>query len=166
MNSRISIYIKFFEEELAGMSSFSKLLVTIFVIWLTFILGFSFIGIFINDVLWFMIYGMPLGLSIRCYLSLYLFELLITFVIISLLDIFLMSVIGFSIKTLQKISPVLTLMFFMTISHLIGHYRLEVFVINRMYHHSFINSVMLLILIFLMYGKLGTNYGILRINDN
>lgn len=166
MNSRISNYIKFFEEELAGMSSFSKLLVTILVIWLIFVLGFSFIGIFINDVLWFVIYGMPLGLSISCFLSLYLFELLITFVLISLLDIFLMSVIGFSIKTLQKISPVLTLMFFMTISHLIAHYRLEVFVINRMYPHSFINSVMLLILLFLMYGKVGTNYGILRTNDN
>ena len=166
MNSRISIYIKFFEEELAGMSSFSKLLVTIFVIWMIFILGFSFIGIFINDVLWFMIYGMPLGLSIRCYLSLYLFELLVTFVVISLLDIFLISVIGFSIKTLQKISPVLTLMFFMTISYLINHYRMEAYVINRVYHHSFIYCIMLLIILFLMYGKVGRNCGILCTNDN
>ena len=53
MKSKILKYMKTFEEELAHMSSSSKLCITILAIWLTVILAFSFIGIFINDVLWF-----------------------------------------------------------------------------------------------------------------
>ena len=166
MKSKILKYMKTFEEELAHMSSSSKLRITILLIWLTVILAISFIGIFINDVLWFAIYGMKLSLAVKCYLSLYLFELLLSFIITSLLDIFLISVMGFSVKILQKMSPVLTLLFFMTISYLINHHRMEAYVINRVYHHSFIYCIMLLIILFLMYGKIGTNCGILCTNDN
>ena len=111
-------------------------------------------------------YGMKLSLAVKCYLSLYLFELLLSFIITSLLDIFLISVMGFGVKTLKKMSPVLTLMFFMTISYLINHHRMEAYVINRVYHHSFIYCIMLLIILFLMYGKVGRNCGILCTNDN
>ena len=166
MKSKILKYMKICEEELAHMSSSSKLRITILVIWMTIILAFSFIGIFISDVLWFVIYGMSLSLAVKCYLSLYLFELLLSFIITSLLDIFLISVMGFSVKILQKMSPVLTLLFFMTISYLINQYRMEAFVINRVYHHSFFYCIMLLILLFLMYGKVGRNCGILCTNDN
>ena len=166
MKSKILKYMKTFEEELAHMSSSSKICITILAIWLTVILAISFIGIFINDVLWFAIYGMKLSLAVKCYLSLYLFELLLSFIITSLLDIFLISVMGFSVKILQKMSPVLTLLFFMTISYLINHYRMEAYVINRVYHHSFIYCIMLLIILFLMYGKVGRNCGILCTNDN
>ena len=166
MKSKILKYMKTFEEELAHMSSSSKLRITILLIWLTVILAFSFIGVFISDVLWFAIYGMKLSLAVKCYLSLYLFELLLSFIITSLLDIFLISVMGFGVKTLKKMSPVLTLMFFMTISYLINHYRMEAYVINRVYHHSFIHCIMLLIILFLMYGKVGRNCGILCTNDN
>lgn len=166
MKSKIIAYIKTFEEKLAHMSSSSKLRITILVIWMTIILAFSFIGIFISDVLWFVIYGMSLSLAVKCYLSLYLFELLLSLIITLPLDIFLMSVTGFSVKTLKKMNPVLILMFFMTISYLINHYRMEAFVINRVYHHSFFYCIMLLILLFLMYGKVGTNCGILCTNDN
>ena len=166
MKSKILKYMKTFEEKSAHMSSSSKLRITILVIWMTIILAFSFIGIFISDVLWFAIYGMKLSLAVKCYLSLYLFELLLSFIITSLLDIFLISVMGFSVKILQKMSPVLTLMFFMTISYLINHYRMEAYVINRVYHHSFIYCIMLLIILFLMYGKVGRNCGILCTNDN
>ena len=166
MKSNILKYVKTFEEKLANMSSSSKLRITILLIWLTVILAISFIGIFINDVLWFAIYGMKLSLAVKCYLSLYLFELLLSFIITSLLDIFLISVMGFGVKTLKKMSPVLTLMFFMTISYLINHYRMEAYVINRVYHHSFIYCIMLLIILFLMYGKVGRNCGILCTNDN
>ena len=166
MKSKIIAYIKTFEEKSAHMSSSSKLRITILVIWMTIILAFSFIGIFISDVLWFAIYGMKLSLAVKCYLSLYLFELLLSFIITSLLDIFLISVMGFSVKILQKMSPVLTLLFFMTISYLINHYRMEAHVINRVYHHSFIYCIMLLIILFLMYGKVGRNCGILCTNDN
>ena len=166
MKDKILKYVKTFEEKLAHMSSSSKLCITILAIWLIVILAISFIGIFINDVLWFAIYGMKLSLAVKCYLSLYLFELLLSFIITSLLDIFLISVMGFGVKTLKKMSPVLTLMFFMTISYLINHYRMEAHVINRVYHHSFIYCIMLLIIIFLMYGKIGTNCGILCTNDN
>ena len=124
MKSKILKYMKTFEEKLANMSSSSKLRITILLIWLTVILAFSFIGVFISDVLWFAIYGMKLSLAVKCYLSLYLFELLLSFIITSLLDIFLISVMGFSVKILQKMSPVLTLLFFMTISYLINHYRM------------------------------------------
>ena len=166
MKSKIIAYIKTFEEKSAHMSSSSKLRITILVIWMTIILAFSFIGIFISDVLWFVIYGMSLSLAVKCYLSLYLFEILLSLIITSLLDIFLISVMRFSVKILQKMSPVLTLMFFMTISYLINHYRMEANVINRVYHHSFIYCIMLLILLFLMYGKVGRNCGILCTNDN
>ena len=166
MKSKILKYMKTFEEELAHMSSSSKLRITILLIWLTVILAFSFIGVFISDVLWFAIYGMKLSLAVKCYLSLYLFELLLSFIITSLLDIFLISVMGFSVKILQKMSPVLTLMFFMTISYLINHYRMEAFVINKVYHNSLIYCIMLLIILFLMYGKVGRNCGILCTNDN
>ena len=166
MKSKIKAYIKIFEEKSAHMSSSSKLRITILVIWMTIILAFSFIGIFISDVLWFVIYGMSLSLAVKCYLSLYLFELLLSFIITSLLDIFLISVMGFSVKILQKMSPVLTLLFFMTISYLINHHRMEAYVINRVYHHSFIYCIMLLIILFLMYGKVGRNCGILCTNDN
>ena len=166
MKSKIIAYIKTFEEKSAHMSSSSKLRITILVIWMTIILAFSFIGIFISDVLWFVIYGMSLSLAVKCYLSLYLFELLLSLIITLPLDIFLMSVTGFSVKTLKKMNPVLILMFFMTISYLINHYRMEAFVINRVYHHSFFYCIMLLILLFLMYGKVGTNCGILCTNDN
>ena len=166
MKSKIKAYIKIFEEKSAHMSSSSKLRITVLVIWMTIILAFSFIGIFISDVLWFVIYGMSLSLAVKCYLSLYLFELLLSFIITSLLDIFLISVMGFSVKILQKMSPVLTLMFFMTISYLINHHRMEAYVINRVYHHSFIYCIMLLIILFLMYGKVGRNCGIICTNDN
>ena len=166
MKSKIIAYIKTFEEKSAHMSSSSKLRITILVIWMTIILAFSFIGIFISDVLWFVIYGMSLSLAVKCYLSLYLFELLLSLIITLPLDIFLMSVTGFSVKTLKKMNPVLILMFFMTISYLINHYCMEAFVINRVYHHSFFYCIMLLILLFLMYGKVGTNCGILCTNDN
>lgn len=166
MKSKIIAYIKTFEEKSAHMSSSSKLRITILVIWMTIILAFSFIGIFISDVLWFVIYGMSLSLAVKCYLSLYLFELLLSLIITLPLDIFLMSVTGFSVKTLKKMNPVLILMFFMTISYLINQYRMEAFVINRVYHHSFFYCIMLLILLFLMYGKVGTNCGILCTNDN
>lgn len=166
MKSKILKYMKTFEEELAHMSSSSKLRITILLIWLTVLLAFSFIGIFISDVLWFAIYGMKLSLAVKCYLSLYLFELLLSFIITSLLDIFLISVMRFAVKTLKKMSPVLTLMFFMTISYLINHHRMEAYVINRVYHHSFIYCIMLLILLFIMYGKVGRNCGILCTNDN
>ena len=147
MKSKILKYMKTFEEELAHMSSSSKLCITILAIW-------------------FAIYGVKLSLSVKCYLSLYLFELLLSFIITSLLDIFLISVMGFSVKILQKMSPVLTLLFFMTISYLINHYRMEAYVINRVYHHSFIYCIILLIILFLMYGKVGRNCGILCTNDN
>ena len=166
MKSKIIAYIKTFEEKSAHMSSSSKLRITILVIWMTIILAFSFIGIFISDVLWFVIYGMSLSLAVKCYLSLYLFELLLSLIITLPLDIFLMSVTGFSVKTLKKMNPVLILMFFMTISYLINHYRMEAYVINRVYHHSFIYCIMLLIILFLMYGKVGRNCGILCTNDN
>ena len=166
MKSKILKYMKTFEEELAHMSSSSKLCITILAIWLTVILAISFIGIFINDVLWFAIYGMKLSLAVKCYLSLYLFEILLSLIITLLLDIFLMSVMGVSVKNIKKMSPILTLMFFMTISYLINHYRMEAFVINKVYHHSFIYCIMLLIILFLMYGKVGRNCGILCTNDN
>ena len=166
MKDKILKYVKTFEEKLANMSSSSKLRITILLIWLTVILAISFIGIFINDVLWFAIYGMKLSLAVKCYLSLYLFELLLSFIITSLLDIFLISVMGFSVKILQKMSLVLTLLFFMTISYLINHHHMEAYVINRVYHHSFIYCIMLLIILFLMYGKVGRNCGILCTNDN
>ena len=166
MKSKIIAYIKTFEEKSAHMSSSSKLRITILVIWMTIILAFSFIGIFISDVLWFVIYGMSLSLAVKCYLSLYLFELLLSLIITLPLDIFLMSVTGFSVKTLKKMNPVLILMFFMTISYLINHHRMEAYVINRVYHHSFIYCIMLLIILFLMYGKVGRNCGILCTNDN
>ena len=166
MKSKILKYMKTFEEELAHMSSSSKLCITILAIWLTVILAISFIGIFINDVLWFAIYGMKLSLAVKCYLSLYLFEILLSLIITLLLDIFLISVMGVSVKNIKKMSPVLTLMFFMTISYLINHHRMEAYVINRVYHHSFIYCIMLLIILFLMYGKVGRNCGILCTNDN
>ena len=81
MKSNILKYVKTFEEKLANMSSSSKLRITILLIWLTVILAISFIGIFINDVLWFALYGMKLSLAVKCYLSLYLFELLLSFII-------------------------------------------------------------------------------------
>ena len=166
MKSKIIAYIKTFEEKSAHMSSSSKLRITILVIWMTIILAFSFIGIFISDVLWFVIYGMSLSLAVKCYLSLYLFEILLSLIITLLLDIFLMSVMGVSVKNIKKMSPVLTLMFFMTTSYLINYYRMEASVINRVYHHSFIYFIMLIILLFLMYGKMGRNCEIFCTNDN
>lgn len=106
-------------------------------------------------------HGLPLWFTLKCYLALLLWEVGVTLVIVIITALASTFILKQSRRSLRMLFPLCITLIPLSLNLWIYHHRIEVLYICFSYNFRYVIFGMVLVMLFLLFGKIGSYEGLL-----